>query len=309
MTRAPSSPSTEQPVPSGCRWFREHLDTFLDGELDPSLHAEFDRHLGGCLSCRDELAFRRSFQAQLRAAVAGARCPEHLRARIRAGLDEVDGGVGPSAVRRAGGKAAAFVDRPSTGWTRSLRAPLAATSVLAVAGMSVLAFSPGPDAGTRESASRERGATGRAEGRRDSLLPEVLQGAVELHRAALPADVRSNRPDHLERYVEPHVRFSAPPVRLDDAEPVGARLVTVQGRHVPAYYYRRLDGRRVTVLVVDAEGAAGGQSGPSGVLRAISRRVGGQPVQVLQRAGRTYVLTADLPERELARLAVQADVP
>jgi len=289
MTATPATPRD----PVTCRWIRAHEDTYLDGELDPSLGAEFDRHLAVCAACGDELRFRAGFRDQLRETLGRPACPAGLRQRIALALDEED--------RRRGGLAGLFTLNTwgDPGWTRPLGVPGAATALLAAAGVGLFALAPtfesDPDAAPMD----------RARHASVGFLPDVIESAVQVHRSALPADVQSNRPEHLARFVEPRVRFSAPPVRLDGARPVGARLVTLNGRIVPAYYYRRIDGRQVTVLVLGERGADRERRPP----RAISRRVGGLPVQVLEGPERTYVLTGDLPENELARIAAAARLP
>jgi anti-sigma factor RsiW len=39
-----------------CDWVQTHLHAFADGELAPAHHAECERHMEGCASCRAELA-------------------------------------------------------------------------------------------------------------------------------------------------------------------------------------------------------------------------------------------------------------
>ena len=42
------------------------LDRFLDGELDPSLHAGIERHVAECRACADSLETSRALRARLR---------------------------------------------------------------------------------------------------------------------------------------------------------------------------------------------------------------------------------------------------
>ena len=56
---------------------------YLDGEMPPDQCATLDAHMGRCPPCRDFVERERSFLRTLRAKMAGERCPDVVRDRIR----------------------------------------------------------------------------------------------------------------------------------------------------------------------------------------------------------------------------------
>ena len=56
---------------------------FLDGEMPPQQQVAVQGHMGRCPPCRQHLERERSFLDTLRASLAGERCPDVVRERIR----------------------------------------------------------------------------------------------------------------------------------------------------------------------------------------------------------------------------------
>src|SRR5690606_33630778 len=83
------------PAPQGggrmitCEVFRRHVDTVIDGEVDPNTQIDFEQHLADCGPCRVHLAFARSFKRQLRDAVleSSPAARAELTERIKKALD------------------------------------------------------------------------------------------------------------------------------------------------------------------------------------------------------------------------------
>ena len=56
---------------------------YLDAEIAPEKAAQVEAHLGRCPPCRDYVERERSFLRSLRAGLAGEKCPNIVRERIR----------------------------------------------------------------------------------------------------------------------------------------------------------------------------------------------------------------------------------
>lgn len=56
---------------------------YLDGEIAPGQAAQVEAHIGKCRGCREHVERERTFLRSLRARLAGERCPEVVRERIR----------------------------------------------------------------------------------------------------------------------------------------------------------------------------------------------------------------------------------
>jgi mycothiol system anti-sigma-R factor len=70
-----------------CDYTRTVLHGYLDGELDASRSADFERHLEGCRECITALGSEESLRSSLQRSDLYERAPISLRKKIRAGLD------------------------------------------------------------------------------------------------------------------------------------------------------------------------------------------------------------------------------
>lgn len=71
----------------GCDYTRTALHGYLDGELDATRAAEFERHLEGCRECANTLGAEESLRSSLQRSGLYEHAPVSLRKKIRAGLD------------------------------------------------------------------------------------------------------------------------------------------------------------------------------------------------------------------------------
>jgi mycothiol system anti-sigma-R factor len=71
----------------GCDYTRTALHGYLDGELDATRAAEFERHLEGCRECANTLGAEESLRSSLQRSGLYEHAPISLRKKIRAGLD------------------------------------------------------------------------------------------------------------------------------------------------------------------------------------------------------------------------------
>lgn len=77
--------------PPDCRRLEALVDREIDGELTPEQRAFVDGHLAACASCRDRREFQRRLRRAVDSALAGARPPDGMVARILAALDAEEG--------------------------------------------------------------------------------------------------------------------------------------------------------------------------------------------------------------------------
>jgi mycothiol system anti-sigma-R factor len=70
-----------------CDYTRAALHGYLDGELDATRAAEFERHLEGCRECATSLGAEESLRSSLQRSGLYEHAPVALRKRVRAGLD------------------------------------------------------------------------------------------------------------------------------------------------------------------------------------------------------------------------------
>jgi anti-sigma factor RsiW len=120
-----------------CADLDERLTPYVDGEDAPSAHRAVDTHLAGCPSCtgkaRDEVGAREIIRERRDA--LGARAPEALRARCR--QTAAGSHLPTAALRASAGKPASASRMPASVLRRWAPLSVAATLVLAVAGVFV----------------------------------------------------------------------------------------------------------------------------------------------------------------------------
>lgn len=257
-----------------CRDVRRYLGACLDGELEPTLTAEIERHLEGCRGCRQDATFQRELKVGVRDVLRSERAPDALRSRLVEAL--------------------AKAPAPARSGARML--PLRYALPLAAAAAVVLFV------GTRTSlggSATEAGLT--------PLLDDVVRG----HARAFPAEVKSAEGEEVASWFRDKVEFPVRPIRFGAtrARLVGARLSNVRDRQAATLYYD-VGGRRVTVIVfepqdVSFDGTARTQIAGREVLYGSSR---GYNVAIVRRNGVAYALSSDLDQRAMLRLAAAANI-
>lgn len=282
-----------------CAFVKEHLDAFVDGELEAATHVEFDRHMIDCPDCKDLSDFAMDAKKQVRSVCREIQAPVGLRASIVAALDaeDADGGLSTQNDHaRERGKLVRFVQMP-----KRYAIPAAAAAALALAYV-----------GTTELESRGTGGvatTGGASSRAGVLLP-ALEDVVRVHHEKLPSDVRESdpKPDRIATYFHDKVGF---PVRsvLDapDAHLVGARLSNVRERRAAALYYK-VRNNRVTVVVFESPEDLPLKRVSLGGRSVYYQRVRGYDVPVVHQNGLSYAFLGDMDRNALFQLAVAAKV-
>ena len=193
-----------------CDYTRTALHGYLDGELDASRSAEFERHLEDCRDCAKALEVEESLRSALQRSSLCESAPVSLRKKVRAGLDAA------TAVPRA-------PRIPAWRWVA------VAASILIVAAISWYAW---PRSGS---------------GTADGVAPPPFTAAelIDAHIRSLQpghlTDVASTDQHTVKPWFNGKLDF-APPVKdfADDGfSLIGGRLDVLGGRNVAVLVYAR----------------------------------------------------------------------
>jgi mycothiol system anti-sigma-R factor len=189
-----------------CDLNRTVLHGYLDGELDATRAAEFERHLEGCRECATALGGEESLRSSLQRSGLYERAPVSLRKKIRADLD-------------AATASPAIIRIPAWRWLA------VAATILVVASVSWFAWHPGKDSA--------------------STAPFTVAEIIDAHVRSLQpghlTDVASTDQHTVKPWFNGKLAF-VPPVKdfADEGFPlVGARLDVLGGQNVAALVYTR----------------------------------------------------------------------
>ena len=191
-----------------CDYTRTALHGYLDGELDASRSAEFERHLEGCRECAKALETEESLRSALQRSNLCQSAPISLRKKIRAELDKAT--ATPVAQR-----------------IRFWRWVAVAASILLVTAISWYAW---PRFGTSKN---------------PDAAPFTAAELIDAHIRSLQpghlTDIASTDQHAVKPWFNGKLDF-APPVKdfTDDGFPlVGGRLDVLGGRNVAVLVYAR----------------------------------------------------------------------
>lgn len=282
---------------AACRVVKRHVDALVDGELDSSAQIDFEKHLAGCVICREHAMFAQSMKRATKTALGGVKAPEHLRLRVLTALDSAAASRAQAAAV-APPVAAQLPQRPAAapGWNDSRLAryalPAAAAAVVA------LGFATQTD-DSQETVSLQAAAV------------PVFEDVVRRHEREHPPEVQGS-PSQMASWFQRKLEFNARPVDFgprSDVELVGARISNVRERDAAAFYYQ-VHGHRVTVMVFEPppETFRGADHVRMGGHDVYYRTVHGYTVPMTQMGGLTYAFTGDLDRDSMIRLAASAHV-
>jgi anti-sigma factor (TIGR02949 family) len=71
-----------------CEEALSRLQEFVDGELDDAARADVEAHFRACTDCSPHLSMEEEFRRRVQEALRRPRCPESLRSRITAMIEE-----------------------------------------------------------------------------------------------------------------------------------------------------------------------------------------------------------------------------
>ena len=190
----------------GCDYTRTALHGYLDGELDATRAAEFERHLEGCRECANTLGAEESLRSSLQRSDLYEHAPISLRKKIRAGLDAA---TAPAIASRS----------PVWRWFA------VAAAILIVSSVSWFAWNR-----TQNSASSS-----------PFTAAELIDAHVRSLQPGHLTDVTSTDQHTVKPWFNGKLAF-VPPVRdfADEGFPlVGGRLDVLGGQNVAALVYSR----------------------------------------------------------------------
>jgi mycothiol system anti-sigma-R factor len=198
----------------GCDYARTVLHGYLDGELDATRSAEFERHLESCRECAKSLQVGESLRSSLSGSGLYEQAPLSLRKKIRADLDAA---TQPSVAPRI----------PVWRWLA------VAASILVVAGVFWFSWPRAP----KDSASTA-----------PFTAAELIDAHVRSLQPGHLTDVVSSDQHTVKPWFDGKLAF-VPPVKdfSDEGFPlIGARLDVLNGQNVAALVY----GRRKHIINV-----------------------------------------------------------
>jgi anti-sigma factor (TIGR02949 family) len=279
---------------TSCRVVKRHVDALVDGELDSSAQIEFERHMAGCVICREHAMFSQSMKKATKTALGGVKAPEHLRLRVLTALDSAPVPVRAQAVRTQADEVQPRArPEPRSESSRLARYALPAAAAAVVA----LGFATQTD-DSQETVSLQAAAV------------PVFEDVVRRHEREHPPEV-SGSPQQMTSWFQRKLEFVARPVDFgrSDVQLLGARLSNVRERDAAAFYYV-IHGHRVTVMVFEP---------PPNTFRGADhvrmegqdvyyRTVHGYTVPMTQMGGVTYAFTGDFDRDQMIRLAASAHV-
>jgi anti-sigma factor (TIGR02949 family) len=266
-----------------CRVVKRHVDALVDGELDSSAQIDFEKHLAGCVICREHAMFAQSMKRATKSALGEVKAPEHLRLRVLTALD--------SAAPRPQRLPPVRRSEPDSKLVR-YGLPVAAAAVVA------LGFATQTDE-SADTLSLEAAAA------------PVWQDVVRRHEREHPAEVQGS-PQQMATWFQRKLEFAARPVDFGaqaDAQLVGGRISNVRERDAAAFYYQ-VHGHRVTVMVFEPppETFRGAEHVYVQGHDVYYRNVHGYTVPMTQMGGLTYAFTSDMDRDAMIRLAASAHV-
>jgi anti-sigma factor RsiW len=264
------------------------VESYLDGELEPSQLVEVENHTQACITCRERIVLDRAIRSGVRRTVGAAKPSASFRARATASL---------MAQRWAP------VDRPSQstalpawgGWL--VAAAAAAAAVFGISGRKNQEV---------ESASQARDTVTHASVGLDAMIDKF----VDWHASPLPPEVTN--PNDLPQF-EPYVGVPVHPPALSPfgARWLGGRMLPMgEVRNTAMLQYKLPSGHRVSIYVYDPSRISTGASRLQRRMVNGARdpvyvgHVRGWSVAAHEGRGAGYVLASDLDDDESAELAL-----
>lgn len=301
---------------AACHELSFAVETYLDGELEPSQVVEVEAHTHHCSACRERIALDRAIRGSLQQ-LARPSAPTSLRERMEARMQaerlrqEAREEALALSTRQASGQAE---EAPATSESRS-SFPLRYAAPFAAAAGFALFFSASAQqrAHEQETAAAKVATAATTETSRASVgLDGILDDLIQQHAQPLPPEV--TRPDEVALF-DPFIGVPvqcATPNKLAPfgATFVGGRMLSVRDKRAAMMQYKVAGNHRVTVYVYDPRRI----SAESHILRKRNIRNapvyvgthGGYDIAATEKQGVGYALATDLGEPETAELAAAA---
>jgi anti-sigma factor RsiW len=277
---------------SPCRAIAPLVQSYLDGELDPSQLAQVETHTQTCATCRERIVLDRAIRSGVRASVARSKPTAAFRGRAAASV--VAQRWSPSE------KSPATVPTWG-GWI--VAAAAAAAAVLGIQGQFQTSAGPAADTSPRPMDATNKASLG---------LDQMIDQFVDWHARPLPPEVTN--PKDLPGF-EPYVGVPVHPPALSPfgAHLLGGRILPIPEHRVAAMLQYTMDGgHRVSVYVFDPRRI---ETKPSHLRAKVIgsdsvyiANVRGWSVAAIEppRKGIGYAIASDLGDEENAELALTA---
>jgi mycothiol system anti-sigma-R factor len=304
---------------SECEELAFAVETYLDGELDPSQVVEVEAHTHHCGACRERIALDRAIRGSLQQ-LARPTAPVSLRERMEARMQAERLRQEAREEALAQPRETAVSPESRGGFPLRYAVPFAAAAGFA------LFFSASAQQREQQrnqdnldalSATAARSAeTAKTEAARASVgLDGILDDLIQQHAQPLPPEV--TRPDQVALF-DPFIGVPvqcATPNKLAPygATFVGGRMLSVRDKRAAMMQYKVAGNHRVTVYVYDPRRI----SAESHILRKQNIRNapvyvgnhGGYDIAAMEKQGIGYALATDLGEPETAELVAAAAIP
>ena len=281
-----------------CKFVRQHLDAYVDAELEPTPVIEFERHLDVCSGCRNELSLARLVQRTMR---------ELPRESAPPALE----GPRPARARRRRREPAAAV-------LVHARGPYA--GVLAAAGMVMLVAGA-----VVHNDGRRGGPAAGVAGGPGTVRPGCSGTWSRATPIELPTEIAAERPEQVTNWFRGKVgfrvrsvEFTEPKVQSASWAP-GCRTSAIARR--PSSTTASGDSRMTGVVFQSPPSLqrvlhndqlvaqVGAHRERIGSRVVTYRNVQGYTVPILEHDGITYAFTGDLDQQQLLRLVASARLP
>jgi anti-sigma factor RsiW len=274
---------------SPCRAVRRSVESYLDGELEPSQVVEVEKHTLGCATCRERVILDRAIRFGVRRAARASTTAPSLRDRVAASM---------AAARQQNERATG-----SGGLSKKVSLMIAAAAAgLAIAGVEEVRKQP------EEAVSRPSDVARASVG-----LDAMLDQFVDWHARPLPPETtKASDLTGFEPYVGVPVR--APALSPFGARLLGGRILPVNDERVAAMLqYTLAGGHRISIYVYDPHYV---RTSPSRLRQTV---IGSEPVYIghvrgwsvaaAEQRGVGYAVASDLNDEESAELALAAAPP
>jgi anti-sigma factor RsiW len=267
------------------------VQSYLDGELDPSQLVEVEKHTQACATCRERIVLDRAIRSGVRGVVSRAKPSESFRARAAASV----------VAQRFSPRDRSTAAMPTWGgWLVA-----AAAGALAIVGARGQIREHAEQ--TADISARPQEATAKASVGLDQMIDQF----VDWHARPLPPEITN--PKDLPGF-EPYVGVPVHPPALSPfgARLLGGRILPVPDQRVTAMLQYTMDGgHRVSIYVFDPRRI---QTNPS---RLHAKVIGSEPVYIANVRGWSvaavephkgvgYAVASDLGDEEIAELALAA---
>jgi anti-sigma factor RsiW len=233
---------------SECMAHAAMLDTYLDGELEPTSTIEVETHLAHCPRCRERIAFRRAVKHSLHKIDNTPLPNAAFQARIRAAMAEVaKSDETQSNMARSGSYSATNV-RPLP---KRYLIPVAVAASFALMFSAKRAwFSPPADDVKNTNATATSTSTPHTTHNANMLgIDGIMEELVSMHAKPLPPEV--TRRDEIRRF-EPFVGVPVKAPTLPfEAKWEGGRVLPMRDQRAAMLQYTIRGGHRVTIYVFD----------------------------------------------------------